>query len=196
VTSFGSDAQLILRSDDSYIGGANFYGTRLTISQLSDNSQFAIRSAGNNTGFFNRLTPYFGIFIGNAVGPTDAYLAFSGSASGNQRRTVVNSGLHMPYSETSISYTIDENDYTICTTGTAAAPGVTVTLPSGSTLEQGRVINILHRKTAGLTIVANTGTSTIDGDTSLQTSTPSASIQLQCSGTNIWRILSITGSWS
>jgi hypothetical protein len=195
--SVGNIGKLLVSSNANRDGSSNIYGARFTIDNYNV-SQLVISHTDSSTVAtqLGAMRPYWGFYV-NSQTATQPVIAVSASDNGTDRRVAINSGVHMPYVETSVTYTIATSDYTICTTGTAAAPGITLTLPTGSRVNQGRMLNILHRKTAGITLIDCLNADTIDGDAALSTSTPSASIQLQCNGQGIWRILAISsGSWT
>ena len=161
----------------------------------STGESYLLSLAGNTstTTALGLNDPYLGIFKGSA-NASEPFIAFSGSADGNERRVMIPASVHHSYTEISSNYSASINDYFI--TATNSTGTVTVTLPTGSYREHGRVLEFKYRQTGGTFVISPSGTDTIDGTASKTTTQINSAMKVVCNGQGRWNVMFTTGSWT
>ena len=156
---------------------------------------YSIGMAGNGstTTALGTNDPYLSISKGTA-NQSEVFIAFSGSDDGATRRTMINSGVNYPYTEISTNYSASLNDYFITATNTSGT--ATITLPTGSRQETGRVLEFKYRQTGGTFVIDASGTDTIDSATSKTTTQINSAMKVVCNGQGRWNVMYTTGSWT
>jgi hypothetical protein len=189
---------LIDISRSGSLSGTNIYGPRIRmINEIyGQNNVFSITQGGSSiSGFLNSNEPYWGIFLRLNPDGSEPYIAFSGSADSNNRRTMISSGVHHQYREISgILNTVGTSDYFITATNTSGT--CNITLPTGSYVEQGRVLSFKYRQTGGTVVINADGTDTIDGAATRTTTTQYSAVTMVCNGIGQWNIISEYGTWT
>ena len=142
----------------------------------------------------NANEPYWGVFLGETTSGNEPHIAFSGSANGDDRRTMMQSGVHYKYRETSTNSSVAVSDYFITATNTSGT--VTITLPTGSYREEGRVLEFKYRQTGGTVVLSPSGTDTIDGVTTKTTTQINSAMKVVSNGQGRWNVMYTTGSWT
>jgi hypothetical protein len=142
----------------------------------------------------NANEPYWGVFLGETTSGNEPHIAFSGSANGDDRRTMMQSGVHYKYRETSTNSSVAVSDYFITATNTSGT--VTITLPTGSYREEGRVLEFKYRQTGGTVVLSPSGTDTIDGVASKTTTQINSAMKIVSNGQGRWNVMYTTGSWT
>jgi len=102
--------------------------------------------------------------------------------------------VHYRYREISTNYTVATSDYFI--TATHGSGTVTITLPTGTYAEEGRVLEFKYRQTGGTLVLTANGSDTIDGVASKTTTIINSAIKIVCNGQGRWNIMYTTGSWT
>jgi hypothetical protein len=142
----------------------------------------------------NANEPYWGVFLGTSTTGAEPHIAFSGSANGDERRTMLQSGVHYKYKEISANTSVEVSDYFITATNTSGT--VTITLPTGSYTEEGRVLEFKYRQTGGTVVLSRSGTDTIDGVSTKTTTQTNSAMKVVCNGQGRWNVMYTTGSWT
>jgi len=154
-----------------------------------------IQGASNNTNqLLNANEPYWGVFLGETTSGNEPHIAFSGSANGDDRRTMMQSGVHYKYREISTNSSVAVSDYFI--TATNSSGTVTITLPTGSYREEGRVLEFKYRQTGGTVVLSPSGTDTIDGVATKTTTQINSAMKVVSNGQGRWNVMYTTGSWT
>jgi hypothetical protein len=196
-TGLGNGNITIVKSG-SNSGTTGQIGPSLTFSNPTFPSMPLKIIQGTSLNFTNQLLnanePYWGIFLGTTTTGAEPHIAFSGSANGDDRRTMLQSGVHYEYREISTNYSASIIDYFI--TATNGTGTVTVTLPTGSYREEGRVLEFKYRQTGGTFVISPSGTDTIDGTSSKTTTQINSAMKVVCNGLGRWNIMYTTGSWT
>ena len=172
------------------------YLTLLNSSSVYNNTEYYnILLAGNTstTTALGTNDPYMGIGKGLAA-PDEVFIAFSGSYDGSTRRTMLNSGVNYPYTEISTNYSASINDYFITATNTSGT--VTISLPTGSRRETGRVLEFKYRQTGGTVVISPANADTIDGVATKTTTQINSAMKVVCNGQGRWNVMYTTGSWT
>jgi hypothetical protein len=191
-----SDGGYVTLRRDLNLTSSPTFLTYLTLFNSASNfDSYKIGMAGNGstTTALGVNDPYFAIAKGSAT-QAEVFIAFSGSLDGNTRRTMINSGVNYPYTEISSNYSASINDYFITATNTSGT--TTVSLPTGSRGETGRVLEFKYRQTGGTVVLSPAGTDTIDGVASKTTTQINSAMKVVCNGQGRWNVMYTTGSWT
>jgi hypothetical protein len=169
-----------------FLNSSSIYGV------LGDSYNIGIAGNSSTTTALGLNDPYMAISKGFA-NQSEVFIAFSGSDDGADRRTMINSGVNYPYTEISTNYSASLNDYFI--TATNSTGTATITLPTGSGRETGRVLEFKYRQTGGTVVLKPSGTDTIDGVATKTTTQINSAMKVVSNGQGRWNVMYTTGSW-
>ena len=194
----GKGGTIAILKSGSNSGGTGQIGPNLTFTNPTFPGMPLEIIQGTSTAATNQLLnanePYWGVFLGTSTTGAEPHIAFSGSANGDERRTMLQSGVHYKYTEISTNTSVAVSDYFITATNTSGT--VTITLPTGSYREEGRVLEFKYRQTGGTVVLSRSGTDTIDGVATKTTTQINSAMKVVCNGQGLWNVMYTTGSWT